>query len=335
MPSRPVVALAMHADVADNLFGDRWERFETIADLVDRRPLPSLSGDAAVERLADVDVLVTGWGVPRIDDDVLCRAPRLHAVVHAAGTVKFFVTDACWDRGLQVTSVAAANARPVAEFTVAAITLANKGAFLARERYRAAHRGAQWTGPDPKVGNRGRRIGLVGASKVGRLVVELLREYENEVVVSDPVLTDEGARALGVERVDLDDLLATSDVVSLHAPLLPETTGLIDRRRLALLKDGATLINTARGAIVDGQALEDELRSARIAAVIDTTDPEPLPDSSALYDLPNVFLTPHIAGSMGTELARLADAALDELERFAAGEPFVHAVTRDDLPWIA
>ena len=101
------------------------------------------------------------------------------------------------------------------------------------------------------------------------------------------------------------------------------------------MRDGATLVNTARGAIVDGAALEDELRSGRLNAVIDTTDPEPLPDGSALYDLPNVFLTPHIAGSVGTELSRLAEAAIAELQRYADGIEFVHAIAREDLPWIA
>lgn len=330
-----VVALSMRPAVADHLFAAEWDRLDRLAHVVSREPLTSLTDERAAAALVDVDVLLTGWGVPGVDEAVLELAPRLRAIVHAAGTVKGFVGDACWGRGVLVTSVAAANARPVAEFTVAAITLANKGAFLAQTRYRAEHRGLDWTGPTPEVGNRGRRIGLVGASKVGRLVIELLAPYENEVVVADPVLTEAEAESLGVALVPLDDLLASCDVVSLHAPLLPATTGMVDRRRLGLLKDGATFINTARGAIVDGKALEDELVSGRISAVIDTTDPEPLPNSSRLYDLPNVFLTPHIAGSMGTELSRLAETALDELERFSKGQPFAYGITAADLPWIA
>jgi phosphoglycerate dehydrogenase-like enzyme len=320
--SKPVVALSMRPQVAEHLFADEWDRLEQVAALVSREPFTALAGEAA---LAEVDVLLTGWGVPGVDEAVLAAAPKLRAIVHAAGTVKGFVGQACWDRGILVTSVAAANALPVAEFTVAAITLANKGAFLAANRQ----------APNYEVGNRGKRIGLIGASKVGRLTIELLRPYDNEVVVADPLLTEEEAADLGVQLVELDDLLATCDVVSLHAPLLPETVNMIDRRRLGLLKDGAVFINTARGAIVDGIALEDELATGRISAVIDTTDPEPLPESSRLPHLPNVFLTPHIAGSMGTELARLASTAIDELERFARGEPFAFGIAESDLPWIA
>ena len=334
-PTRPVVALSMHAAVAEHLFAAEWDRLDQLADVVSREPLTPLTDERAASLLNDVDVLLTCWGVPHIDQAVLDLAPRLRAIVHAAGTVKGFVGDACWERGVLVTSVAAANARPVAEFTVAAITLANKGAFLAQTRYRAEHRSLPWSGPTIELGNRGKRIGLIGASKVGRLVIELLKAYENDVVVSDPVLTEPEAESLGVALVPLDELMASCDVVSLHAPLLPETTGMIDRRRLGLLKEGATFINTARGAIVDGDALEDELASGRISAVIDTTDPEPLPDSSRLYDLPNVFLTPHIAGSMGTELSRLAETALDELERFSKGQPFTYGISQADLPWIA
>ena len=146
------------------------------------------------------------------------------------------------------------------------------------------------------------------------------------MLVSDPYV--EGG-------VELDALLAASDVVSLHAPSLPSTRHMLDARRLALLRDGATLINTARGALIDQDALVAELVSGRIDAVIDVTEPEVLPPDSPLYDLPNVVLTPHIAGALGVEVRRLGDSALDELERYARGEPFAHPVTRADLDGIA
>jgi len=130
-------------------------------------------------------------------------------------------------------------------------------------------------------------------------------------------------------------LVATSDVVSLHAPALLETHHMIDARRLALMPHGATLINTARGWLVDADALEKELVAGRIFAVIDTTEPEVLPEASPLYDLPNVFLTPHVAGAMGTETQRMAELAVDEIERYARGEPFHYAIRREDLPRIA
>jgi len=178
-------------------------------------------------------------------------------------------------------------------------------------------------------------VGIVGASRIGRRVIELLRPFDLDVLLHDPWVDDDDARRLGARALPLDELLAGCDVVSLHAPAVPETRHMLDARRLALLRDGATLVNTARGALVDGKALELELVSGRIAAVLDTTDPEILPSDSPLYELPNVFLTPHIAGSLGDETSRMTELALDEIERFTQGRPLQHAVRREDWDRIA
>jgi phosphoglycerate dehydrogenase-like enzyme len=187
----------------------------------------------------------------------------------------------------------------------------------------------------PAVGNRAKRVGLVGASRVGRLVIELLRPFELEVVLCDPFVSEAQAAALGVRKVELDELLETCAVTSLHAPLLPETTGMIGKRELARMPDGATLINTARGRVCDAEALEAELVSGRISAVLDTTEPDPLPDDNPLRGRDNVFLTPHIAGSLGTELPRMAALAIEEIGRFARGEPLLHEVSERDMERIA
>jgi phosphoglycerate dehydrogenase-like enzyme len=252
--------------------------------------------------------------------------------VHAAGTVKHFVTDACWERGIRVSSAAWANALPVAEYTVAAILLANKQLLQIRDAYRA-ERGQQvdWHARFPGAGNYGRTIGIVGASKIGRRVIELLRPHDLTLLVFDPFLSRAEAAALGAESVSIDELCERSDLVSLHAPDLPTTRQLLNRARLAAMRDGTTVINTARGALVDADALELELVSGRLNAVIDITEPEILPARSPLYDLPNVVLTPHIAGSLGNEKRRLFDAALGELGRYAAGFDFAHPVSRRDL----
>jgi phosphoglycerate dehydrogenase-like enzyme len=223
----------------------------------------------------------------------------------------------------------------VAEYTLAAILLAGKRAFRLQRLYRELRAFRLWWREVPPLGNHGTTVGVVGASRVGRLVLERLRAFDFRRLVYDPLLAPDEARALGAEPVELDALLRRSDVVTLHAPLLPETRGLLDRRRLGLLRDGAVLVNTARGGLVDGEALCEELVAGRIDAVIDTTEPELLPADSPLYELPNVFLTPHLAGAMGNETQRLAELALDELGRFVRGEPFVHEVRLGDLARIA
>ncbi|WP_316745942.1 hydroxyacid dehydrogenase [Streptomyces sp. MK7] len=289
---------------------------------------------AVAPRLADAEVLVTGWGCPRIDEAALAAAPRLRAVLHAAGSVRSLVGDAAWERGIVVSSAAVANALPVAEYTLAMILLTGKDAFTLRERFRATH-----AHPSPAetatVGNVGRRIGIVGASRVGRRLLELLRPYDFEVLLHDPYVSAAEAATLGAQPLPLEDLLRRSDIVSLHAPDIPETHHMLDRTRLGLIRDGGVLINTSRGALIDHRPLTEELVSGRLHAVLDVTDPEPLPADSPLYRLPNVFLTPHIAGSLGNELERLGRIVADELEQLAAGRPLAHEVRHADLARVA
>ena len=331
---RPAVALSMYPGLEPYaLRPEHLAALGEVADLLTPEAVQALPAERADEVLAAAEVLLGHWGCVLLDDAFLARAPRLRMLAYAAGTVRATVTDATFARGLRVTSGAAANAVPVAEYTVAAILWANKAAFTERERLRGVEL------PDlPRrhaVGNWGKRIGVVGASHVGRLVVELLRPYRCTVVVADPFLTDDGAAALGVTRVELDELLATSDVVSLHAPALPETAGMIGAAELARMMDGATLINTARGSLVDHDALVAELRTGRITAVLDVTDPEPLPADHPLLRLPTCVVTPHLAGSQGTELSRQAELVIEEIRRFAAGEPPLHPVVASDLGRVA
>ncbi|WP_079170062.1 hydroxyacid dehydrogenase [Mangrovactinospora gilvigrisea] len=304
------------------------------AGLVAQR-LGADAGPAEAAALAEAEVLITSWGCPPLTQDVLDRAPRLRAVLHAAGSVRHHVTDACWARGIAVTSAADANAVPVAEYTLAAILFAGKRVLDLRDAYRARRAATDWSGLFPDIGNHRRRIGLVGASRVGRRVIELLRPFDVDVAVHDPYLSEAEAAELGVRAAGLDALCAESDVLSIHAPQLPATRHMIDAGRLALLRDGATVINTSRGSLIDQEALTAELVSGRLRAVVDVTEPEFLPAGSPLYELPNVLLTPHIAGSMGNELSRMAEATVQEAERYAAGEALRFAVHAEELDRVA
>ncbi|MFD3539166.1 hydroxyacid dehydrogenase [Streptomyces sp. NPDC058662] len=334
MPGRrPRTLLAMDPELLPRLLdGPASQRLLRVADVDPALVAGDFDGPAVAAALAHAEVLLTFWGAPVIDARALAAAPRLRAVVHAAGSVKHFVTGACWERGILVSSAARANALPVAEYTVAMVLLSNKRVLQLREEYRTVRgRPHDWHLRYDDAGNYRRTVGIVGASRIGRRVVELLRPYDLDLVLYDPYVTDSAAGERGARRVGLDELCRVSDVVSLHAPELPETRAMIDRGRLALMRDGATLINTARGSLVDGPALTDELVSGRLHAVLDVTEPEVLPADSPLYDLPNVLLTPHVAGSLGNELHRMADSAIEEVGRYAAGLPFAHPVRREDL----
>ena len=334
VPARPTILLAMMPGLLDYAFSaDQLDRLRSAGEMLSEEPVDDFASPEAAALLARAEVLVGHWGCPTLTEEVMAGAPALRLFAYGAGTVKWQVTDAVWSRDVVVTSAAAANAVPVAEFTVASILFANKAAFS----YAARERDPEAVVPiDPtRIGNVGRRIGLVGASHVGRHVIRLLEPYDLEVAVADPFLDDAEAARLGVSRMELDDLCAWCDVLSLHAPDIPSTKGMIGDVQLALLGDGVTLVNTARGALIDPLALLAELSTGRIAAVLDVTEPEPLPADSPLRHLPNVVLTPHIAGAVGTEMVRLAELAVEEVERYRRGEPPRYPVHEADLDRIA
>ncbi|WP_192582728.1 hydroxyacid dehydrogenase [Streptomyces triticiradicis] len=304
-----------------------------LRELVDVDPsfvAGDLTGPRVRARLADTEILITGWGCPVLDAAALDAAPKLRAVLHAAGSVKGFTTPAVWERGIVVSSAAAANALPVAEYTLAMILLAGKDVFAHRERLRA-ERAFPYGEILPGIGNFGRRVGVVGASRIGRRLIELLRPFDLSVSLADPYVDRAGAAALGVPLLPLDELLAGSDVVTVHAPGTPETRHLIGRRELALMPAGSVLVNTARGSLVDHDALIEALRAGHVSAILDVTDPEPLPADSPLHDLPNAFVTPHLAGSQGNEVARLGLTVLQEAERLLSGRAPEFRIGPEDL----
>ena len=315
------------------LFGEaELNRFRDLGPLLNTQPIGAWDDEAATV-LAEAEVIVGHWGCPPLDAAMLDRAPRLGLFAYAAGTVKMTLTDAVWDRNIRVTSGANANAEPVAEFTLAAILFANKGVLWRRGP--ADYSGLSAMG-DRQWGNYGRTIGIVGASLIGRRVIELLQPFPHlSVSLYDPYVTPEEAASLGVEKLELDELCAGTDVLSIHAPALPETMHMIGAAQLTALHDGATVINTARGPLIDHEALLPHLASGRLYAILDVTDPEPLPEDSPLLEMPNVWISPHLAGSQGTDLARMIDYVIEEIRRWSAGEPALNEVTRDRLATMA
>lgn len=318
----PKLAFAMAADKTTHVFDDEaLARLARTCDIVRAAPLEEFSSAEARAVLAEIDILVTGWGCPMVTSDVLRAAPKLKLIAHAAGTVKFTIDTAVYEAGIRVTHAADANAVPVAEYTLAAILFANKRVFELRDRYRAdPGRRSTYALMNEPIGNYHRTVGLVGASRIGRRVAKMLAGFDFTVLLSDPFVTRGDPVLTGAELVDLDTLMARSDVVSVHAPSLPETQAMIGARQFSLMKDGAALINTARGAVIDEAAMIAELQTGRIHAVIDVTDPEIPETGSPLYSLPNVFLTPHVAGAVGIERLRLGQLAIEEVERFVAGK---------------
>ncbi len=281
--------------------------------------------------LGRADVILSGWGGPRLDRAFLDAAPHLRAMFYGSGSLSGILTDAVWDRGLTVTTAMAANAVPVAEYALAAILFSLKhGWGLARQA--RERRTFAVSDRDSAPGCYGRTVGLISLGAVGNKLLALLEPFDLNVAVYDPFLDADDARDLGVDLVSLPELFRRSDVVSLHTPQLPETEGLITGPLLASMRPGATFVNTARPRVVcQDELIEVAGRRPDLHFVLDVAEPEPPEPDSALYTLPNVTLTPHIAGSVGDECRRMGRYMVEELERYVSGQRLRWAVTRESI----
>lgn len=325
-PARRIqAALSFRQDLDPWLFTDRnRERLAAVADVVGTR-WEGPGWREQVPALRGAEVLLASWGAPRLDEAVLSAMPNLRLVAYAAGSVKALVSDEFWRRGIMLTSAVAANAGPTATFAEAMIVLALKQAWLYLREARADWASLSDT---ESSGVHGATVGIIGLSRVGREVVRALRRHELRILAHDPTVGEAEAAAAGVELAPLEELFARADVVSLHAPLLPATRGLVGGALLRRMRRHAAFVNTARGAIVREDELVAVLRERPdLTAILDVTDPEPAPADSPLRHLPNVVLTPHLAGARHREIELLGRAALEELGRFAHGEPLRWALT--------
>ncbi|MFC9244768.1 hydroxyacid dehydrogenase [Streptomyces sp. NPDC057136] len=321
---RPTALLVMEEERRPDVYPP--EVLAGIDRLVDRQgpPLTRQQLDDHPDVLHRTDILLTGWGAPVLDAAFMSRAPGLRAVLVAAGSVRHLTTPAFWARDIPIVSAAAANATPVAEFALAQILLGLKQVHRISRDVADSHLYPH----NPKVPGAYRsRVGLLGLGHIGRLVAAHLSRFDVEILATDPLADADTAQESGVRLVGIEELFATCHVVSLHAPLLPETRGSIGASLLSSLMPGATLINTARGALIDEEAMAEVLRARPdLTAVLDVTHPEPPVPGSPLFTLPNVVLTPHLGGAMGAERHRLGHLVLDELGRLVRDQPLRHAV---------
>ena len=317
----------LNTDAYDKIYGP-GER-ATIDELVEM-VAPQQTAESILaqpELLSDVEVIFSGWGMVPLDEAFLAAAPKLEAVFYGAGSIRYFATEAAWDRGIVICSAWAANAVPVSEYTLAQILFSLKRGWHYALEIKREH---GWVAKTPVPGAYGSTVGIISLGMIGRLMVERLKLFDVKVIAYDPFVSEADAATLGVELCELDELFTRADVVSLHTPKLPETLGMITGAHLASMKPGTTFINTARGAIVrEDEMIEVLQQRTDLYAILDVTDPEPPMEGSALYTLPNVILTPHIAGSMDAECRRMAQYMIDDYRRYVAGDGLVWRVTRE------
>jgi len=296
-------------------------------------PKDTLTAEELVALAHDADVILTSWGAPVFTPEVLDQLPRLKYVAHAAGSIKSFATDELFDRGVRVTSSATVLSKGVSE-TALGLTIACLKNFFNVSRDIAA---GGWTGETPLKSYDDIRelvevkIGCVGAGIAGSHYLKLLGMFNVELLVYDPFVSADVLREkYNARKVSLEELLAESDVVSIHAPSIPETYHMFNADTLKLMKKDAGLVNTARGMLVDEKALYEHMAAGNLRfACLDVTDPEPPLFDNPLRKLSNVIFLPHIAGVVNNGMLRLGRHVLKELERFEAGEPGIHEITQD------
>lgn len=286
-------------------------RFDVRYDptLVDRR-------GELLAALADAAALIVR-NRTRVDAELLAATPKLRVVGRLGVGLDNIAVAACGARGVEVIPARGANALAVAEYVITMTLMLLRGAYLSS----AAVARGEWPRAKLSEGREtaGKTLGLVGFGGIGRLTAQLARSLGMRVLVHDPLLPadDSAWTDTGVHRRGLDELLAEADAVSLHVPFTEETRGLMDARRIALMKPQAVLINTARGGIVDETALARALVEGRLAgAALDVFEHEPLPAGSALAEAPNLVLTPHIGGVTRESNARVSSLIAEQVSAF-------------------
>lgn len=306
------------------------QRLNYLGEIVVNNEERDYSSEELSASIAGFEAVITSWGSPEFTPDVVQAADCLRVISHAAGSFKHLISPAVFEKGITVCTAQPAMAISVASMNVAMmeIMLRNVVNYASQIRLQSKWR------PDGVSGHRelnGKVVGIVGASLIGCETVRYLQPFDVEILVFDPYASEEQINELGARRVSLEELFRQADVISVNAPLTDETRGMITRKHLGLIKDGAVLTNCARGAIIDHDALLAELKTGRFSAWLDVTDPEPLPEGHEIFGLPNVVCTPHISGGTPEMIHRQGEAAVRNLELFFTGGVTDRVLTRDML----
>lgn len=322
--------------VADVYSNDTVAKLKDLLEFETDHVISEHELDEYSTELKRADYLFSTWGMMCLSAEQIKEyIPNVKAVFYAAGTVQKFARPFL-EQGIQVYSAWAANAVPVAEYTFAQIMLGSKGYFHKLHRQQS---GSSWDNRDSGYfnGNYGLTVGIIGAGMIGKQVISRLKSLDRcRIMVFDPFLPDETADVLGVEKTDLKTIFSTCSVISNHLADNEQTRNMLNREHFSLMKPGSVFINTGRGA----QVVEDDLIEAlekvpTRVALLDVTMPEPPEADSKLYTLENVFLTPHIAGSQGAEVHRMAEYMYEECRLLENNQPTHYSVSLKMLETMA
>lgn len=288
-----------------------------------------LEGDL---NLSDVDFVFSGWGAVPIDKKALEVMPKLKVVFYGAGSIKRVQTEEMWQKPVRITSASTANAIPVAQYTTSLIQLLLKNFFVLSRRVKDLRQNKMDV-HKLTDGFYKRKIGIISYSKIGKEVIKNIQNLsENEIYIYDPLYDESFFNEKGLIKASLDEIFEKCDVVSLHSPLLKETEGMINCEHFAKMKEGASFINTARGKIINTDDLIKVFKERDdLTAILDVSEPEPLEKDSDLYDMENIILSPHIAGSLGNETFLMGKLMYEELIRYLETGDLKYEINHDDF----
>lgn len=316
------------------VFGEKYfERLRKLGELkiYDKDNFEDM--DYVIDFVKGSEAIITSWSSPKISKEILDVCPDLKIVLHGAGSIKPIMSDEYIAKKIPVTNSACAIGEGVAETALAFAISACKGFYQLNAR---TSKGLWGENREIIVKDfYDIKVGVISGGFVGRHMVKLLKNFHVDILMYDPILTKEQIEEIGATKVELDELMSQCDVVSVHAPSIPATDNMLNKDNLKLLKDGAVLINTSRGSVINEADLIAELTKRNIFACIDVTNPEPPTPLNELRFLDNVVLTPHIAGTVTNGKRRIALHVCEELERFVKGEPLKAGVNLDNLDKLA
>lgn len=311
--------ITMARAVDQFLTPEQMDRLRSLTNLVEPdAPIPSdETGFSSFLNAHEIEIVVSGWNAPMITPAVMAANPQLKYMAHMTGTVRKMVEKACIDQGLLVTNWGNLIGPTVAEGALMGIL-----SCLRRTTEIAilTHIEKGWRPRDNQTLFR-KKVGLYGFGNIAQDLVDLLKPFDCDIEAFSPYTEDSVLEARGVRRqIDLKALFATNHVISVHAANTEETYHTVNVETLAAMPDGAVLVNTARGAIIDTQALVEELKRGRIQASLDVYEKEPLPEDSPLRGLLNCQLMCHSAGPTPDSMVMFGEAAIDNIERYVKGE---------------
>lgn len=285
----------------------------------------------------DVECLFSTWGMPVFtEEEIDLYFPKLKIVFYGAGSVRRFAFPFL-NKGIKVISAWLANAVPVAEFVVSQIILANKGFYTAaRKCYKPECRHEAYVYAKTFPGTYDTSVGIIGTGAIGALVCQMLKNYNVKIYAYSPHLTEEKAERLGVTKASIEYIFENCQTISNHIANIPATVGMFNYELFSKMKPNATFINTGRGAqVVEEDLLQALAEEPNRSAVLDVTQSESAPEKCPLFQIDNVFITPHIAGSWGQECRRMAQFVGQEALRYLAGEPLQYEVTLEMMERMA